>query len=231
MRWLSFKTDADTSEENVIKCFQSHLVSMLDKWKKKYKNAVFYFCKDEKHENVWRHGIYPEYKATRGVATDILREIQGILSTTVSKYGTILAGDGLEADDVAYLTVRKLRSDPKTRDLDIVIITSDRDYLQMLDDHITILDGGGKVVKGTGDPSVDLWCKILMGDVSDNIPPVCKGCGKKTAEALAKDVVKRNEYIDKHKCSAQLERNRMLISMDCIPQELADAFYAKSTIS
>ena len=225
VRWMSFQKEIDSSEESIKQYFRTHLISMLDKWKRKYKNATFVFCKDERHNEVWRKQIYPEYKATRGVATETIRDIQGILKDVVATYGRVVFGLGLEADDVAYLIVRKLRSEPATQTAKIVILTSDHDYLQMVDEHITILDGAGKPISGTGNAEVDLWKKILMGDVSDNIPPVCKGCGKKTAETLARDENKRIEYIQKNNCAQQVERNRTLISMACIPSHLVSGFY------
>lgn len=226
------ETSASISEkekqDTFVKLYEKHLVSQLDKLKKKYKTArAFYFCKDEKQRNVWRVNLFPEYKANRGVADDLIKRLQAIVMTTVPRYGRILAGDKLEADDVAFLTVkhiRKIENDTKSNEM-IVIVTSDRDYLQMLDKDMIIVDGSGKEIVGCGDPKVDLWTKVLMGDVSDNIPAVCKGCGKKTAATLASDSVKRAAYIEKKQCQERVTLNQTLIDMKNIPQDLSDAFY------
>jgi 5'-3' exonuclease len=224
MRWIEFQKDGDTSPERILQCFANHLTSQLDKLRKKYKGYRFLFCQDEKHARVWRKEVYTEYKSTRAQANDTLIRAQSVIMDIVTRYGDVLFSEGLEADDVAYLTVKLLRRHDAAAE--IRIITSDRDYLQMVfDDRIHLMDAPGKSIEGTGSCSKDLWMKILMGDKSDNIPPVCKGCGKKVAEQLADDPVAREEFIEKKQCRAELDRNRRLICMSEIPESLVNTFY------
>ena len=224
MRWIEFQKDGNTSSERILQCFSNHLTSQLDKLRKKYKGYRFLFCKDEKHAQVWRKCVYTEYKSTRAKANDTLIQAQHVLLDIVSTYGDILSSEGLEADDVAYLTVKLLRQ--YHANTEIRIITSDRDYLQMVfDDKIHLMDAPGKPIVGSGSCTKDLWMKILMGDKSDNIPPVCKGCGKKIAEQLANDSVALEEYVEKKKCQEELKRNRRLICMSEIPENLVCMFY------
>lgn len=224
MRWAGFQKDFDMSEDNILVTYTDHLNSQLTKLRKKYKTAKMVFCQDERHHAVWRKQLYSEYKGTRGEATPILPRLQEIVKDTVVKYGTILGAPGLEADDIAYLTVKHLRSSQP--DIKIVIVTSDRDYLQMTDENVSLVDGSGKSITGTGDPQKDLKIKILMGDPSDNIPPVCKGCGKKTAIALAEDSTKLAEFLQKKGCETEYARNEQLVCMDKIPAELVATFQA-----
>lgn len=230
LRWLEFQKTVvcQTTNDYVAEVFEKHLIGQLDRLKKKYKQATFYFCKDEKHELVWRKSIYPEYKATRGTADDMIRSLQSIVLNVVENYGLVLGGDCLEADDVAFLTVKLIRK--HDMNVEIFIVTSDRDYLQMVDNKLQIVDGTGKWICGSGDPQKDLWTKIIMGDKSDNIPPIAKGCGKKTAEALAADLEKLSEYVQKKGCTAELARNEQLICMDKIPEHLVEAFYRSNNI-
>lgn len=225
MRWIEFKTDYDKSTESVIQTFTNHLTSQLDKLRKKYKGYTFLFCQDEKHALVWRNDVYDQYKGTRGQANDMIIALQSVILAVVSRYGDVLYSSRLEADDVAYLTVKHIRE--HDGDALIRIITSDRDYLQMVfDDRIALMDATGKPIVGTGSCNTDLWMKILMGDKSDNIPPVCKGCGKKVAEKLANDPVACEEFVAKKGCRAELERNRRLICMSEIPTALVEEFRA-----
>lgn len=226
MRWLEFQKslDQEMTDDYIIELFERHLIGQLDKLKKKYKQATFYFCKDEKQALIWRKDIFPEYKANRGVADEMVRRLQAAMLNIVTRYGSVVGAPRLEADDIAYLVVKKIRA--KYPEAEIFIITSDRDYLQMVDDRIHLMDGGGKMFTGSGDAKRDLWTKIIMGDKSDNIPPIAKGCGKKTAEALAADPQKLAEFVEKKKCSAELARNETLVCMDKIPAELANAFYS-----
>ncbi len=234
MRWLDFQKqlEEELTEEYIASIFKKHLISQLEKLRKKYPSAHFLFCKDEKHGNVWRKAIYPEYKATRGEAsrcevTARIITLQHVMIQVVNDIGRVFEGHGLEADDVAYLLVQKLRAEQPSEE--IIIVTSDRDYLQMTDEKVHIVDGSGKWVVGSGDAKKDLWTKIIMGDKSDNISPIAKGCGKKTAEALAGDPKKLVEFVAKHKCHEMLDRNITLVSMDKIPSDLKDAFYATYT--
>lgn len=230
MRWLDFQKELEEemTEEYIANVFRKHLIGQLQKLQKKYPMAKFLFCKDEKHCDVWRKAIYPEYKATRGEATDRIRSIRDVMFEIVQGIGKVFEGRGLEADDVAFLLVRKLRAERPNDE--IIIITSDRDYLQMTDAKVQIVDGAGKRVVGSGDAKKDLWIKIIMGDKSDNIPAIAKGCGKKTAETLAENPAKLAEFVKKHKCQAELDRNHLLVSMDKIPHDLQTAFYAQCSL-
>lgn len=225
MRWLEFQKELEEelTEEYVASIFRKHLVAQLGKLKKKYPQATFMFCKDEKQCNVWRKEVYPEYKATRGTASELIHKLQAVLIEVVSELGKVYEAPRLEADDIAFLLVRKIRA--KDADAVIIIVTSDRDYLQMTDANVQIVDGGGKWVVGSGDAQKDLLIKVIMGDKSDNIPAIAKGCGRKTAEALAENPHKLAEFVTKHKCENELRRNQLLVCMDKIPKDLTDAFY------
>jgi 5'-3' exonuclease len=228
MRWVEFQKEYEKSPKNIIQTFTNHLTSQLDKLRKKYKTHRFIFCKDEKHAQVWRKEIYPEYKNTRVQANEMIIALQPVFLEIVSRYGDVLSSKGLEADDIAYLTVKHIRSQEHLQPTksEIRIITSDRDYLQMVfDDNIHLMDATGKPIQGTGSHTTDLWMKILMGDKSDNIPPVCKGCGKKLAEQLANDPIARDEFIQKKNCRPEVDRNHRLICMSQIPTQLVENFY------
>ena len=232
LAYLSHRKDPNPSEAATTELFEQHLVAQLDKLKKKATKLfgkvapTFLFCQDERQSDIWRMRHYKEYKSNRPQGDDMIKLVHGVMMRVIKQYGTVYHGAGLEADDVAYLLVKKIRRE-KGAHVPILILTSDRDYLQMKDDHITIMDGAGKEMKGSEHGAeVDLWTKILMGDVSDHIPPVAKGVGKKTALSLALDPVKRNEFIQKKRCQAQVELNQKLIDFTKLPLFLVDAFNA-----
>ena len=220
-RWIAFQKDVQTSPDVVLATCRAHLVSQMDKLRKRYRGARFVFCKDERHDCVWRKEVYPEYKMNRPSCDPVISSVSQMVDEVVAKYGTILRGDRLEADDIAYLLVQKIRAE--LPDEPIILVTSDRDYLQMLDTNIIIIDGRGKEIKGSGDANVDLWTKIIMGDKSDNIPPIYKGCGKKTADVLARDADALRAFVEKNGCHEALARNELLVRMSKIPQHLVDA--------
>ena len=103
----------------------------------------------------------------------------------------VLEAEGYEADDVLG-TAARLASG---QDVDVIILTGDRDLLQLATESIHILLSGQKLSEAaefgplqvaekygvTPEQLVDL--KALIGDASDNIPGV-RGIGEKTATAL-----------------------------------------------
>ena len=67
----------------------------------------------------------------------------------------------------------------------IYVITSDKDYLQLAEPRVHLYNLAYKKLtdqkSSTGNPKCDLFCKIVMGDPSDNIASVFPKCGPKTA--------------------------------------------------
>ena len=67
----------------------------------------------------------------------------------------------------------------------IYIMTSDMDYLQLASDKILIYNMQYIQLitskNSTGNAAKDLFCKIVIGDKSDNIPSVFKKCSLKNA--------------------------------------------------
>ena len=77
----------------------------------------------------------------------------------------------------------------------------------------------------TGNAECDLFCKIIIGDISDNIPAVFPKCGPKTALKYFENrnllETKLNES-DKYR--TQYELNRTIIDFNYVPKELVDEF-------
>ncbi|MBN2554529.1 MAG: DNA polymerase I [Anaerolineales bacterium] len=140
----------------------------------------------------FRDELFPDYKGTREKMPDDLRQQIERIHEVVNAFNIpILEKEGFEADDVLG-TVARLAAD---QNVDVVILTGDRDLLQLATDHISIRLAGQKlseakdyapaeVVERYGlrpDQIVDY--KALVGDASDNIPGV-RGVGDKTAVSL-----------------------------------------------
>ena len=72
-----------------------------------------------------------------------------------------------------------------TEDMKVIIIANDMDYLQLAGPRVKLINLKYKYLtdnkKWSGNPEEDLFCKIVMGDKSDNIPSIFKKCGPKTA--------------------------------------------------
>jgi DNA polymerase-1 len=171
---------------------------------------------------VWESGgsprrlkIYPEYKAGRKPArmnrfygdliedTDENKEYQihSTIELLRSLPVTQVYVENCEADDViAYLATKKFLDDDK------VIVSSDKDYYQILDESIRIYKPGKKVFVTSKDvfeeynilPANFAVAKAINGDSSDNVPGVPRAGFKTLAKRfdLHSKVRTINEIID-----------------------------------
>ena len=127
----------------------------------------------------------------------------------------------LEADDcIAIATKYVLDKYPESQ---VTIITSDMDYLQLSNERTNIYNLKYKKLSESknsfGDANKDLFCKIVLGDKSDNISGIFKKCGIKTAEKLYDDQDQFIKKINQEKASKLYERNKQLIDFNQIPLE------------
>ena len=140
-----------------------------------------------------RDQLYSAYKGTRDKMPDELRlQMQRIHQLVEAFNIPILEVQGYEADDLLGTLARQAEA----AGLDVLIITGDRDLLQLVTDHTHVRLPPGRWSKSdqTYDPEafrqqyrLEPWqlidLKALVGDSSDNIPGV-KGIGEKGATSL-----------------------------------------------
>ncbi len=169
----------------------------------------------------FRDDLYPEYKATREKMPDDLRLQIDRIREVVKTFGIpILEAEGYEADDVLG-TIARLASN---EGVEVIILTGDRDLLQLADDNVFIrlagkklseaMDYGPKQVRTRYnlEPSQLVDHKAMVGDSSDNIPGV-RGIGEKTSVKLLQEygnldeIYKHLEDIPK-RFQSKLEENR-----------------------
>ena len=140
----------------------------------------------------FRNELYSEYKANRSPAPDdLVTQIHRILQL-LEAFGILTLGrPELEADDIIASVTQAILDDPEAGDVDVSIISRDKDLEQLLCDRVTMLDlHNDKIVderslwetKGIK-PSQVIDVLSLMGDTSDNVPGVDK-IGLKTAAQL-----------------------------------------------
>lgn len=232
--------DDPYQNEKFVEKFRKTFVDNLEKIPQKLKihkdpvKPVLIVGRDCKREHIWRNGLFSDYKANRKNGQE-----DGFMGGPFFKMAyedqlfqkggakAILYHPKLEADDCIALSVKHLvKKYPACR---IYIITSDRDYLQLNSERVHLYTltyknlADGKT--SMGNAQNDLKIKILMGDISDNIPSVFPKCGLKTAqkciedeEFLKKKMANNPEYYSRYKL------NETLVSFDCIPENLATEF-------
>lgn len=176
---------------NAVFGFTSMLLRAIDDIKPDYIAVAF-----DTAEPTFRHQEYTAYKAQRGEAPEGLheqlprvKEILGVLNIPVFELA------GYEADDIIGTLSTQAAKD---KDLQTIIVTGDRDTLQLVRPNVKVYSPGKsfsdviyfdeKIVKekyGVGpDKIVDI--KGIAGDASDNIPGV-RGIGDKGATKLIQE--------------------------------------------
>ena len=195
---------------------------------------IIYIGRDCKRENIWRNKHIDAYKSTRnnknadsvGKFFTITYNEELFLKGGAQK---ILEYPQLEADDCIALSVKHLLN--KHENCKIYIITSDKDYLQLVEPRVKIYNMTYKNIaeekSSFGDPKKDLFCKIVMGDSSDNISSVFKKCGPKTALKCYNEPEYFNNKLKKENAYEKYELNRLLVDFNSIPLNLQEEFIEK----
>jgi len=167
--------------------------------------------------------LYPEYKAGRKPAPADFKEQIPILHELLKAFGwPLYEMDDYEADDI----MGALAVQATEKDIDTLLITSDLDMLQLVNDHVKVY------ALKTGLSNIELYSpasftakygidvhqfldlKALKGDSSDNIPGV-PGIGEKGAIALLQefktlDGVYENIGLIKDSTAKKLEAGKKL---------------------
>jgi len=188
--------------------------------------------KDCPRANIWRLSIYSGYKANRPHDDTFLGgpffKMAYDELFAEARVSNIISHPHLEADDCIALSIKHILT--TTIDTKIYVITSDKDYLQLSCDRVQIYDLSFKRLDAQkssfGNAECDLFCKIIMGDVSDNINSVLKKCGPKTALKCFEDRAYFDSRIKTENAYEALELNRNLVDFARIPDNLANEFLA-----
>jgi len=138
----------------------------------------------------FRNEIDPAYKAQRDAQPEDLSLQVPLARELVQAWRIpILEVPGFEADDVIATLVRTA-----PEDMEVVIVSTDKDLMQLVGDRVVLLDtmkdrriGPKEVEERFGVPPAQvLDLRALVGDPSDNIPGV-RGIGEKGAARLIRE--------------------------------------------
>ncbi len=180
-----------------------------------------------------RHIEYEQYKAHRPeMPKDLVQQIPYIHKLVEAFNIPAILMEGYEADDIIGTISKKME-----KDFDVIIVTGDKDMLQLISQNVKIYDTLKDKVYEEKDvverfgvaPDKVVEIMGLMGDASDNIPGV-HGIGEKTAIALIAefgsienllanvDKIKKPKLAEALKGSAdiaRLSRELATIILDC----------------
>jgi DNA polymerase-1 len=168
---------------NAIFGFVKMILTLFGKKTPQYAAIVF----DVKGPT-FRHEIYPEYKANRPPPPDdLIIQIPCIKDAVRGFNVRAIEKMGYEADDIIGTLARKAEA----KSFDVVIVTGDKDFRQLITDKIALWDTMKDkftdyptfVAENELEPQQIIDVMGLAGDRSDNIPGV-PGVGEKTAAGL-----------------------------------------------
>jgi len=157
-------------------------ITLVDKMQAEYVAIAF-----DRKAPTFRHLEYKEYKANRPpMPDDLAAQIQPVIDFFNYLKVPQVGADGYEADDALGTMGERFQGD-----FQIVYVTSDKDYCQLVNDSSGLYDpmkdhyiDRGEVQKKYGiNPEQFVDYLALVGDSSDNIPGV-RGIGPVAAKAL-----------------------------------------------
>ncbi len=179
----NFKTRSGLTT-NAVYGFTAMLINLLRDESPTHVAAAF-----DVSRQTFRLERYPEYKAGRSQTPDEFRGQIDITKEVLAALGiTVLAEPGFEADDL----IATLATQAEHEGYRVLVVTGDRDSLQLVSDDVTVLyprKGVSELTRFTPEAVVEKYgltptqypdFAALRGDPSDNLPGI-PGVGEKTA--------------------------------------------------
>ncbi|WP_410597106.1 DNA polymerase I [Amycolatopsis sp. lyj-23] len=153
----------------------------------------------------FRSETYADYKANRSTTPDEFRGQVDLVKEVLEVLGIpSLVKENFEADDIIATLTTQATADG----FDVLICTGDRDALQLVNEHVTVLypkRGVSEMTRFTPDAVEEKYgltprqypdFAALRGDPSDNLPSI-PGVGEKTAAKWIKQFGSLDDLIDR----------------------------------
>jgi len=169
---------------NAVYGFTAMLINVLRDEKPTHVAVAF-----DRGEPTFRHEQYVEYKAKRQQTPDDFRSQLSLIFEVLDALGIRrLSAPGYEADDI----IATLATQAAAQDMDVLIVSGDRDVLQLVSDRVTVLmtrRGITEMTRFTPETVTEKYglspaqypdFAAVRGDPSDNLPGI-PGVGEKTA--------------------------------------------------
>lgn len=189
---VPFLSNKNGEYTNAVYGFLNIFFKLYDEEKPDYIAVAFDLPKP-----TFRHEKFSDYKGTRkGMPDELASQLPVLKDVLKSMDIKIFESEGFEADDV----IGTLADKSSSKGLDTVVISGDRDLLQLSDSNIKIRIPKTKAGKTEVEdyfpddvlekygvsPKEFIDVKALMGDSSDNVPGV-PGIGEKTAVKIIQE--------------------------------------------
>ncbi|CAA9258793.1 MAG: DNA polymerase I [uncultured Blastococcus sp.] len=224
---------------NAVYGFTSMLINVLRDEQPTHLAVAF-----DVSRKTFRSEIYADYKANRSESpTDFRGQVSLVQEVLAALHVPVITAENYEADDViATLTVQAVELG-----MDVLICTGDRDALQLVNEHVTVLYPRKGVSELTRFTPEEVETKYglspvqypdfaaLRGDPSDNLPSI-PSVGEKTAAKWIREYGSLDQLVDqvdtvKGKVGEKLRehlssvlQNRRLTELDrAVPLEVGPA--------
>ncbi|WP_353107630.1 DNA polymerase I [Gordonia sp. (in: high G+C Gram-positive bacteria)] len=195
----NFKTNTGQST-NAVYGFTSMLINLLRDEEPTHIAAAF-----DVSRQTFRSEMFPEYKAQRSKSPDEFRGQVDLTKDVLGAMGIpVMAIDGFEADDI----IGTLATQADQQGYRVLVVTGDRDSLQLVNENITVLypkRGVSEMTRFTPDevekkygltPAQYPDYAALRGDPSDNLPGI-PGVGEKTAAKWIREYGSFDELVNR----------------------------------
>ncbi|RJL24852.1 DNA polymerase I [Bailinhaonella thermotolerans] len=159
----------------------------------------------DRSEPTFRHETYTEYKANRSETPDDFRSQMPLIFEVLDTLGiTKLSLPGFEADDI----IATLATRAEAEGMEVLIVTGDRDALQLVTENVTVLMnrvGISNMTRFTPEAVQEKYgltpaqypdFAALRGDPSDNLPNI-PGVGEKTATKWIQEFGSLSALVDR----------------------------------
>lgn len=197
--------------------FVNSILELIKKEKPDYIAVAF----DTQHKT-WRHDYLKEYKANRPKQPEDISKSFPIIfeileGFNIKKYSL----DGFEADDVIGTISKKI-----PEDIDVFIMTPDKDYDQLVKNNVYIYKPNNKgYIKLGINNIVEKWnitevkqvidMLAIIGDKCDNVIGV-KGIGPKTASKLIKEYSSLENILDNIDTLKENIKNKFIENIEAV---------------
>jgi DNA polymerase I len=194
----NFKTQGGLTT-NAVYGFTAMLINLLRDESPTHVAAAF-----DVSRQTFRVDMFPDYKANRIATPDEFHGQIDITKEVLVALGiTVLAEPGYEADDL----IATLATRAEDAGFRVLVVTGDRDSLQLVTDNVTVLyprKGVSELTRFTPEAVLEKYgltpqqypdFAALRGDPSDNLPGI-PGVGEKTATKWIAEYGSLQELVD-----------------------------------
>jgi len=177
----------------------------------------------------WRQDVFPQYKERRDAYKETAKvdfnKFKPIFKEYINTFKIIFSNiinlqiENVEADDIIAVISKKHAIELSD---EVIVVSGDKDMRQLLSiKNIKQYDPMQNKFIEIIDPKQELTLKVLTGDRGDDVPPIKRGVGIKTAQKIINEGL--DTYLNRPEnvlIKSNYERNLKLIDFQYIPLDI-----------